>query len=105
MTAQHPQGPGSQSSGLQSYPANVVPSGSQGQPFRGHMGQGDGDHGRATPPDKVPADMSEEELHALIHQLTKDQKELSKWSCRGDLKLSNEWDRRGQISKGQEILL
>jgi hypothetical protein len=79
MPTQHPQGSGSQSSGHQSYPANIVPSGSQGQPFRGHPGQQDGEHGRATPLDKLAADMSEEDLHAVIHQLTKDQKELSKF--------------------------
>ncbi|KAF2673566.1 hypothetical protein BT63DRAFT_410556 [Microthyrium microscopicum] len=81
MTASHPQGPGGQSTGKQTFPANVVPSGAQGQPYRGVPGgpqappPAEGDHGRATPSDRGPGDFTEEEA-AHYHQLMKDHKEL-----------------------------
>jgi hypothetical protein len=62
-------------SGRQSFPANVIPAGSQGQPFRGPPGQqGEGDAAR--PAERTLADMTEEDFERFT-QLQKDNKELS----------------------------
>jgi hypothetical protein len=76
MTAQHAQGPGIPASGLQSFPANVVPAGAQGQPYRGQGGQAESDRGRTTP-SSGPSEMTEEDI-AHYQQLKSDHKELSK---------------------------
>jgi hypothetical protein len=62
-------------SGLQSFPANVIPTGSQGQPLRGQGGQqGEGDAAR--PAERTLADMTEDDFERFM-QLQKDNKELS----------------------------
>jgi hypothetical protein len=103
MTAQHAQGPGIPTSGIQSYPANIVPAGTQGQPYRGQGGQSDSDRGRTTP-SSGPLEMNEEDI-AHYQQLKSDHKELSKFieqicGAEGDL-----WHHRGKIPKGQKVLL
>jgi hypothetical protein len=76
LTGQH--GLGSQASGLPSYPANIVPAGSQGQPYRGQAPPPQ--DGRTTPgaSEKIVADMTAEEVEHY-HQLMRDHKELSKF--------------------------
>jgi hypothetical protein len=74
LVGHHPQGPAS-SLGIPSYPANGVPPGSQGQLYRG-QGQ-DAEQGRATPPLRSVADMTDEDA-AHYQQLMKDHKELSR---------------------------
>jgi hypothetical protein len=75
MAGHHPQGT-ERLSGLQSFPANVIPTGSQGQPFRGQGGQqGDSDVSRG-PPERSLADMTEEDV-VHYQQLMKEAKELS----------------------------
>jgi hypothetical protein len=56
------------SPGVPTFGANVVPTASQGQPYRGEKGQQPqgGEVGRATPPPRSATDMSDEELHQLI---------------------------------------
>ncbi|KAF2194438.1 hypothetical protein K469DRAFT_725789 [Zopfia rhizophila CBS 207.26] len=58
------------SPGIPTFGANVVPTASQGQPYRGEkqsqQGQGGGEMGRSTPPPRSASDMSEEEIHQLI---------------------------------------
>ncbi|KAF2469849.1 uncharacterized protein BDR25DRAFT_304254 [Lindgomyces ingoldianus] len=57
------------SPGIPTFGANVVPTASQGQPYRGEKpgqpGQG-GEIGRATPPPRSASDMSDEEVHQLL---------------------------------------
>jgi hypothetical protein len=76
MTTQHPQGSGTESQGIRSFPANIVPPGAQGQLYRGQGGQQDADRGRTTP-SSGPIEMTEEDV-AHYHSLMKDHKELSK---------------------------
>ncbi|KAJ4360260.1 uncharacterized protein N0V89_000820 [Didymosphaeria variabile] len=56
------------SPGIQTFGANVVPTASQGQPYRGEKGQNpqSGEMGRATPPPRAAADMSDDEIAQLI---------------------------------------
>ncbi|KAL1598700.1 hypothetical protein SLS60_007840 [Paraconiothyrium brasiliense] len=56
------------SPGIQTFGANVVPIASQGQPYRGEKGQNpqSGEMGRATPPPRAAADMSDDEIAQLI---------------------------------------
>jgi hypothetical protein len=56
------------SPGIQTFGANVVPTASQGQPYRGDKGQTaqGGEIGRATPPPRTTADMSDEEIAQLM---------------------------------------
>jgi hypothetical protein len=61
------------SPGLATFDANVVPTASQGQPYRGEKGsqaqqaQSGGEMGRATPPPRSSAtDMSEEEIEKIV---------------------------------------
>jgi hypothetical protein len=76
------------SPGAPTFGANVVPTASQGQPYRGEKGQQaqGGELGRATPPPRSATDMSDEELHQLI----KDHEVLRK--CRLILGGQNEAD-------------
>ncbi|KAF2437790.1 hypothetical protein P171DRAFT_491658 [Karstenula rhodostoma CBS 690.94] len=55
------------SPGIQTFGANVVPIASQGQPYRGEKGQNSqsGEMGRATPPPRATADMSDDEIAQL----------------------------------------
>jgi hypothetical protein len=85
LTTQHPMGSGSHSSGIQSFPANLVPPGAQGQPYRGQPSQSDSDRERNAPP-AGPHEISEEEI-AHYNQLMKDHKELSKLI----IKLTSPW--------------
>lgn len=59
------------SPGVATFGANVVPTASQGQPYRGEkpgqQGQS-GEHGRATPPPRSINDMSEEEIAQIIKE-------------------------------------
>jgi hypothetical protein len=78
MAGHHAQGT-ERLSGLQSFPANVIPAGSQGQPFRGPGGQqGEADAARG-PTERSLADMTEDDFEKY-QQLQKDNKELSR-SC------------------------
>lgn len=57
------------SPGIATFGANVVPTASQGQPYRGEkQGQNPqgGEMGRATPPPRAAADMSDEEISQLM---------------------------------------
>jgi hypothetical protein len=64
--------------GLQSFGANVVPAGSQGQPYRGGSKPGqpgqpgppgqESDMGRATPPPRGTIDMTDEELQQILKE-------------------------------------
>lgn len=59
------------SPGIASFDANVVPTASQGQPYRGdkqgQQTQQGGDLGRATPPPRAPAsDMTDDEIEKII---------------------------------------
>ncbi|KAF2683779.1 hypothetical protein K458DRAFT_389705 [Lentithecium fluviatile CBS 122367] len=60
------------SPGIQTFGANVVPTASQGQPYRGEK-QGQqpqgGEMGRATPPPRSANDMSDEEIAELTKEL------------------------------------
>ncbi|KAF2873978.1 hypothetical protein BDV95DRAFT_604195 [Massariosphaeria phaeospora] len=56
------------SPGIPTFGANVVPTASQGQPFRGdkpQQGQG-GNTGRETPPPRTATDMSDEDVDKLV---------------------------------------
>jgi hypothetical protein len=76
MAGHHAQGT-ERLSGLQTFPANVIPTGSQGQPFRGPGGQqGETDAARG-PTERSLADMTDEDF-AHYQQLMKDVKEMSK---------------------------
>lgn len=80
MTTQHPQGSGTEISIRQAFPANIVPLGAQGQPYRGQGGQQEAERERGrTTPSSGPLDMTEEDV-AHYHQLMKEHKELSKSS-------------------------
>ncbi|KAF2641966.1 hypothetical protein P280DRAFT_289607 [Massarina eburnea CBS 473.64] len=54
----------------QTFGANVVPTASQGQPYRGEKGQppSNAELGRATPPPRTASDMSDEEISALVKE-------------------------------------
>lgn len=63
------------SPGLPTFDANVVPTASQGQPYRGEKGQQaqqtqqGGEMGRATPPPRMAAsEMSDEEVASLMKE-------------------------------------
>lgn len=62
------------SPGLATFDANVVPAGSQGQPYRGEKGQQgqqtqSGEMGRATPPPRsAVTDMSDEEIEKMMKE-------------------------------------
>jgi Icc-related predicted phosphoesterase len=63
------------SPGIATFDANVVPTASQGQPYRGEKGQQvqqtqqSGEVGRATPPPRSSAtDMSEEEIEKMMKE-------------------------------------
>lgn len=67
-----PQGYLLASPGIATFDANVVPTASQGQPYRGEkaqQAQSGGEMGRATPPPKTPAsDMTDEEIEKLVKE-------------------------------------
>lgn len=66
-----PLGQPAVSPGLAIFDANVVPTASQGQPYRGEKGQAQqgGEMGRATPPPRPSvADMSEEDFEKMIKE-------------------------------------
>lgn len=58
------------SPGIQTFGANVVPTASQGQPYRGEKGQQGqgGEMGRATPPPRSATDMTDEEISQLVKE-------------------------------------
>lgn len=64
--------------GFQTFGSNIVPAGSQGQPYRGGQAavQEGGERGRDTPPPPRAGDMTEDEA-MNYSQLQKDYKELS----------------------------
>jgi hypothetical protein len=77
------------SPGLATFDANVVPTASQGQPYRGEKGpqvqqtQSGGEMGRATPPPRPSvADMSEEEFEKIMkeHEVLRKFCVLGAWS-------------------------
>ncbi|KAF2124701.1 hypothetical protein P153DRAFT_125180 [Dothidotthia symphoricarpi CBS 119687] len=55
------------SPGIASFGANVVPSASQGQPYRGDK-QSQGEISRATPPPRSASDMTDESLEKMIKE-------------------------------------
>jgi hypothetical protein len=63
--------------GFQTFGSNIVPTGSQGQPYRGGQaaGQEGGERGRDTPPPQRPGEMAEDDAMAY-QQLQKEYKEL-----------------------------
>jgi hypothetical protein len=70
-----PSGQPPVSPGIATFDANVVPTASQGQPYRGEKGQQvqqtqqSGEVGRATPPPRSSAtDMSEEEIEKMMKE-------------------------------------
>ena len=66
-----PLGPLPVSPGIASFDANVVPTASQGQPYRGEKGQGPqgGEMGRATPPPRSSVnDMTDEEIEKMMKE-------------------------------------
>ncbi|KAF2120174.1 hypothetical protein BDV96DRAFT_642022 [Lophiotrema nucula] len=58
------------SPGIPTFGANVVPTASQGQPYRGEKGQQaqGGEMGRATPPPRSATDMTDEEIHQMMKE-------------------------------------
>jgi hypothetical protein len=93
------------SPGIPTFGTNVVPTASQGQPYRGEkqgqQPQGGGELGRATPPPRAANDMSDDEIALLIkeHDVLRTYI-LFPLRC---LYLLN--SRRREVSKGQALLL
>jgi hypothetical protein len=60
------------SPGIPTFGTNVVPSASQGQPYRGEKPgqppQSAGEQGRATPPPRAVGDMSDEEIAQIMKE-------------------------------------
>jgi hypothetical protein len=55
--------------GVTTFGANVVPTASQGQPFRGEKQAEDGEMGRATPPPRSARDMSDSDVEKMAKEL------------------------------------
>ena len=83
-----PPGPPPFSPGIPTFDANVVPTASQGQPYRGEkqapQGQQGGEMGRATPPPRPSAtDMTDEELEKMMkeHEILREYYSFQRYKC------------------------